>query len=254
MPRATPEARRFGACKGRAIIVSTAGANIVVAADAAAGSRLARFASSSIGQKVVMATTGVVLSGFVLAHMAGNLNAFRGQEALDAYGAALRHVAALLWGVRITLLVAVLLHIWAYLALTRRSLAARPQGYRVAAHRESSYASRSMRYTGPIVLVFIVFHLLHMTTGTVHPSFVEGAVYHNLITGLRVVPVALFYLVALAGLAFHLFHGVWSIFQSLGLSQPRYGSVGRAVATVFTLVVIAGFAAVPLSVLAGILK
>ena len=213
--------------------------------------RLGRFLHSTIGLKLIMALTGVVLSGFVLGHMVGNLKIFEGAEALNAYGRLLRYEPAFLWGARFVLLGAVGLHIYAYIALTRDSLAARPQGYRVTKYRESSYASRTMRITGPLLLGFIIFHLLHFTTGTVHPSFKEGDVFHNVISGLSVVPVALFYLAAMAALGFHLWHGIWSLFQTLGASQPRYGSLGRQVATVFTLVVVLGFAAVPLSILVG---
>src|SRR4051812_32347593 len=217
-------------------------------------SRLARFTQSSIGLKLIMALTGVILSGFVLGHMVGNLKTFEGPEALNAYAKLLRVEPPLLWTVRFILLASVGLHTWAYLLLTRDSRKARRQGYRVKAYRESSFASRSMRLTGPLLLVFIVYHILHLTTGTVHPDPKEGDVYHNLVSGLRVVPVALFYLLAMAALALHLWHGIWSLFQTLGASQPRYGSLGRRVATVFTLVVVLGFAAVPLSVLAGVVK
>ena len=219
-----------------------------------ATSRLARVLGSTIGQKLVMAASGAVLSGFVLGHMAGNLNAFRGAEAIDGYSHMLHAIPEALWAVRLVLLAAVGLHIWAFLALTRRSRGARPQGYRRSAYRESTYASRSMRYSGPFLAAFIVYHLLHMTTGTVHPHFEDGAVHQNLVIGLSVVPVALFYLAALAALAFHLFHGVWSLFQTLGVGAPRYESLGRRFATGFTIVVIGGFAAVPLSVLLGIIR
>ena len=121
-------------------------------------------------------------------------------------------------------------------------------------HRESSFASRSMRMTGPLLLAFIVFHILHLTTGTVHPGFQEGGVYHNLVAGLRVVPVAIIYVLAMVVLGFHLWHGVWSLFQTLGAEQARYGSLGRRVATVFTLVVVLGFIAVPLVVVSGFVK
>ena len=215
---------------------------------------LARLFSSSIGQKVIMAVTGAALSLFVLGHMAGNLNAFRSAEAMDAYGAALRKIPALLWGARIGLLVAVGLHIWSYLALTRKSWAARPQGYRATAYKEASYASRTMRLTGPLLAAFVVYHILHLTTGTVHAQFEEGHVYHNLVTGLRVVPVAIFYLVAMLALGLHLFHGVWSLSQSLGVSQPRHQSFARKLATVFTVIVVGGFALIPLAVLARFLK
>ncbi len=216
-------------------------------------SRLARVFGSTIGQKLVMAVTGVILSGFVLGHMAGNLNVFLGAEAIDGYSHMLHAVPELLWAARIVLLVAVLLHIWAYLALTRRSLGARPVGYRQQRYLESTYASRTMRISGPFLAAFIVYHLLHMTTGTVHPHFEEGQVYQNLMVGLGVVPVALFYLTAMAALAFHVFHGVWSLFQTLGVGAPRYDSLGRRIATGFTILVAGGFATVPIAILLGII-
>lgn len=227
----------------------------VLAGEAAPpASRWRRLFGSSIGQKLVMAATGIVLSVFVLGHMAGNLTAFQGAEAIDAYGASVRRIPPLLWAVRAGLLLAVTLHIWAYLALTRTSLAARPQAYRKVAHRESSFASRSMRWTGPLLAAFIVFHLFDLTIGTANPSFQEGAVYHNLVASLSRPLVAGFYLLAMGALGFHLFHGVWSMFQSLGSSQPRYDSMGRRVATIFTIVVVGGFCLVPIAILLGYLK
>lgn len=217
-----------------------------------------KFFGSSIGQKIVMAVTGAILCGFVLAHMAGNLQAFlpNGPASLDHYGVFLRELlhGAGLWIARIGLLVAVVLHIWAYLALTKKSLAARPEGYRVTSYEEATWASRTMRWTGPLVGVFIVYHLLHLTTGTVHPHFVEGHVYDNLVSGLQVTPVAIFYLVAMAGLAFHLYHGVWSMLQTLGLSHPRFDPMRKTFAAIFTAVVIGGFVVVPIAVMAGWLK
>ena len=213
-----------------------------------------RFIGSSIGKKVVMALTGVALFGFVIAHMLGTLQVFLGPAALNAYALSLRHLGALLWAARIGLLVAAALHVWSAYSLTMMNRAARPQGYREKEYRESTYASRTMRVSGPFLAAFIVYHLLHMTTGTVHPHFEDGGVYQNLTTGLGVVPVALFYLAAMGALAFHLFHGIWSLFQTLGVGAPRYESAGRQVATLFTIVVAGGFAAVPLSILLGILR
>lgn len=218
----------------------------------------ATFFGSSVGKKIVMAITGIVLSVFVLGHMAGNLQAFlpNGPEALDHYGAFLKEMVhgAGIWFVRGGLLVAVVLHAWAYLALTTKSLSARPKGYAVTDYEEATFASRSMRWTGPILAAFIVYHLLHMTTGTVHPHFVEGKVYQNLVTGLVSVPVALFYIVAMGCLAFHLWHGVWSLFQTLGVGHPKYMAAAHALAVVLTILVAGGFVVVPLAVLAGVLK
>src|SRR3954462_13354052 len=140
-------------------------------AGAASPSRLPRGMRSTIGLKIIMALTGVILTGYVLAHMAGNLQAFRGPESINAYAEMLHNAPALLWGARIVLLAAVALHIWAFVALTRRNLGARREGYRALRARESSYASRSMALTGPLLLVFIVYHILHLTTGTVHPDY-----------------------------------------------------------------------------------
>jgi succinate dehydrogenase / fumarate reductase cytochrome b subunit len=219
-----------------------------------AGSRLWKVWGSSVGLKLIMAVTGVLLSGFVLAHMAGNLQVFQGAEAFDAYGALLHKEPAILWMARLSLLGAVGLHIWAYLLLTRMNGAARGQVVRPAKRRESTFASRSMRLTGPLLLAFIVFHILHLTTGSVHPDFHGGSVYHNLVVGLKVVPVAAIYILAMGMLALHLWHGVWSMTQTLGLDQARRGSPGRKLATVFTIVVCLGFAVIPLAILAGFIK
>jgi succinate dehydrogenase / fumarate reductase cytochrome b subunit len=216
------------------------------------------FFGSSIGQKIVMAVTGAILSLFVLGHMTGNLQAFlpNGPAALDHYGALLRELlhGAGLWVVRLVMLVSVGLHIWAYLSLTRKSLGARPRGYQVTSYQEANWASRTMRWTGPLLAIFIVYHILHFTTGTVHPHFVEGHVYDNLIAGLQVTPVAFFYLVAMGALAFHLYHGAWSMLQTLGLSHPRFDPIRKKLAVAFTIVVAGGFAVVPLAVLTGMLR
>jgi succinate dehydrogenase / fumarate reductase cytochrome b subunit len=124
----------------------------------------------------------------------------------------------------------------------------------VTDYEEAGFASRSMRWTGPILCAFIVYHLLHLTTGTVHPRFVEGRVYQNLVTGLAPVPVALFYIVAMGCLAFHLWHGAWSMLQTLGLSHPKYDPWRKRLAVAFTVLVAGGFAIVPIAVLAGVLK
>ncbi len=218
--------------------------------------RLQRMLNSSIGLKITMALTGVILSGFVLVHMLGNLQVYQGAEALDAYGKLLRKEPSLLWTFRLVLLSAVGLHIWAFVALTRKNLQARTQAYQARKYKESSLASRSMIITGPLILAFIIYHILHLTTGTVHPDFQEGAVYHNLVVGLRGLRgiVGVIYVVAMIMLAFHLWHGVWSMFQTLGAPEDRYRSLGRRIATIFTILVTLGFASVPLAVLTGFLK
>lgn len=207
--------------------------------------------TSTIGRKVVMAVSGVVLVGFVVAHMAGNLQVYLGPTRLDEYGAALRRMPAVLWGMRLGLLAAVLAHIWAAWSLTRTNWAARPVGYARKASVASTYASRTMRLTAVWLFLFIIYHLLHMTTGTVHPTFVEGAVTHNFVDGFRSVPVSLVYILAMLALGLHMYHGIWSLLQTMGLSHPRYDPWRRAAAAAITAVVVVGNLSFPLAVLGG---
>jgi len=216
--------------------------------------RLQAFLGSSIGKKVIMAVTGLVLFGFVVAHMLGNLQVYLGPTKLDEYGAALRRVPALLWTARLVLLGSAVAHFWAAWSLTRRNWSARPVGYREQQAVASSYASRTMRWSGVILLLFIVYHLLHFTLGTVHPDFVEGAVNHNFVVGFRQPLVAGFYILAMVCLGFHMHHGVWSLLQTLGLSHPRYDQARLAVATLVTAVVVVGNISFPLAVLAGFVR
>ena len=213
-----------------------------------------RFLGSSIGKKVVMALTGFALFGFVVGHMVGNLQVFLGPAALNHYAEALRNLGPLLWMARIGLLVAVGLHIWAAYSLTMMNRAARPRDYREKEHRESTFASRTMRWSGVLLLLFIVYHLMHLTWGSAHPAFVEGDVYHNFIVGFRPALVTGVYVVAMLALGLHLYHGVWSLMQTLGLSHPRYNPLVHAFATLVTVVVVAGNILMPVAVLAGWLE
>jgi succinate dehydrogenase / fumarate reductase cytochrome b subunit len=212
---------------------------------------LGRFFGSSIGKKVVMAVTGLALFGFVVAHMVGNLQVYLGSEVLNAYAKKLQDLGPLLWLMRIGLLVAVALHIWAAYSLTRMNRAARPEGYREKEHRESTYASRTMRWSGVFLALFIVYHLMHMTWGNAHPDFIHGDVYHNFIVGFRPVLVTLVYILAMLALGLHMYHGVWSLLQTLGLSHPRYNHLRHAFATLITAVVVIGNISMPVAVLAG---
>jgi len=214
-----------------------------------------------VGKKVVMAVTGVVLVGFVIAHMLGNLKFFLGEEAINAYAAFLREMGEplfpdgmLLWLARIILLVSVALHIVAAGQLTRMNWAARPQGYLTNQPIAATYASRTMRYGGVIVALFVVYHLLHLTVGVVgyEPGqYHHLSVYANLVAGFSVWYVTLFYILAMAALCLHLDHGVWSMLQTLGLSSARTTPVLRVLSRVVALVVFAGFISVPVVVLAA---
>jgi succinate dehydrogenase / fumarate reductase cytochrome b subunit len=216
------------------------------------------FLASTIGRKLVMAVTGVVLFGFVVVHMIGNLQIYLGPEALDAYGAFLRHVlhGGGIWIARATLLLAVGLHIWAAWSLTLTSWSARKVGYLEVRHRESTYASRTMRWSGPILALFVVFHLLHFTIGSVTPGFrfEDGRVYHNVVAGFQVWPVSAFYILAMLALGYHMYHGVWSMTQTLGWAHPRYNRLRRAFAAVFTGLVVVGNISIPVAVLAGVVR
>jgi succinate dehydrogenase / fumarate reductase cytochrome b subunit len=213
-----------------------------------------RFLGSSIGKKVVMALTGIALFGFVVAHMLGNLQVYLGPRALNAYAESLRHLGALLWAARIGLLVAAALHVWAAYSLTMMNRAARPEGYRATEHRESTYASRTMRWSGVLLLLFIVYHLMHMTWGNAHPDFIAGDVYHNVIVGFRPTLVSVVYVVAMLALGLHMYHGVGSFLQTLGLSHPRYNHLRHGFATLITAVVVLGNISMPVAVLAGWLE
>jgi succinate dehydrogenase cytochrome b subunit len=215
--------------------------------------RVARFYESTIGKKAIMAVTGLILFGFLIAHMLGNLQIFLGAEVMDHYAETLHGNPGLLWTVRIVLLVSVLLHIWASVQLSMIKKEARPSAYVKRANVSSSWASRSMMLSGPVVAAFVIFHLLHLTTGTIHPQFVPLHAYENLVTGF-LIPFAVAYVVVMVLIGFHLSHGIWSLFQSLGFSHPRYTPLIKKFAAIFSWVLVAGFISVPLAVLTGLVR
>lgn len=218
--------------------------------------RAASFYQSTLGKKALMAATGVVGLGFVLGHLAGNLQFYLGPEALNDYAATLRNNPGLLMVARLTLLAAVVLHIVAAFQLAALNSAARPEGYREWTARKSSYASRTMKYSGPILGLFIIYHLLHLTAGVVHPNFRHGAgdmpdVYHNVVAGFSSFPAALVYIVAMGFLGLHMSHGVWSMVQSIGWNHPRYTPLVQKLAVLLTVLIVLGNISIPLSVLLG---
>lgn len=219
------------------------------------------FYRSAIGKKAVMAITGIVLFGFVLVHMAGNLKVYMGPEALNHYGVFLREVGGpvlphgvALWIARLVLIAAVVLHIDAALKLTMMNKRSRPIGYKDRDYVAASYAARTMRWGGVIIVLFVIYHILHFTTGTVHPDFRHGDVYHNFVVGFQNPLASAFYIIANIALGFHLYHGLWSLFQSLGWNHPRFNKWRRTFATAFALIVTLGNLSFPISVLAGIVR
>lgn len=208
---------------------------------------------STIGKKVAMAVSGLVLVLFLVSHMVSNVTVFINPEHLDNYARWLRSFGPLLWVARAGLLAMAVLHIVAAWQLTRMARQARPGGYQVVERQVATYAARTMRWGGVLLAVFIVYHLLHFTFGTVHPDFHEGEVGRNLITGLQSPVVALFYAVSMLALGAHLWHGTWSAFQTLGLTHPAWDATRRAVVIVLTLAIAGGLLLIPLGVMFGVL-
>ena len=213
------------------------------------------FYSSTVGKKAVMAVSGCILFVFVLGHLIGNLQIYEGPEKLDNYARLLRTMpSGLLWGVRITLLVMVALHIWSAAALWVRNSAARPDGYVKKKPAGSTYAARTMYWSGPIILAFVIYHLLDFTFGTVNPHFEESHVYANVVASFRVIPISAFYIIAMVLLCLHLYHGLWSMFQSLGLGHPRYSHIIRRCAATIAILIGTGYISIPAAVLAGLVR
>jgi len=217
---------------------------------------------SSIGKKTLMALTGLVWIGYVVAHMYGNLKAFQGSEHFNAYAEGLRDLGAPVFGhlhlltiARIVLVAALLVHIWAAWSLFVMAREARPSSYASRRTVKANYASVTMRYGGVVLLLFVIFHLAQLTWGVsaISHDFVRGDPYQNVINSFSSLPIVILYLIALAALALHLFHGTWSLFQTLGLNDSNWDRVYRALAWILAIVVPLGFATVPIAVQLGII-
>lgn len=216
------------------------------------------FFRSTIGRKVVMAVTGLGLVGFVIGHMAGNLQMFLpdGPEAMRRYAIMLREIlhGAGLWLARVALIVAAILHIWSAASLTLESRAARPQRYRKWEPQASTFYSRTMRISGVILLAYVVYHLLHMTFGTVHPDFRHLDPYYNLVVAYRAPVIAWGYVAAMVLLGLHLNHGMWSMLRTLGTSHPVYMRTCRLLSAGLTILIVLGYVSVPIAVQLGVLR
>jgi succinate dehydrogenase / fumarate reductase cytochrome b subunit len=216
---------------------------------------------SSVGKKILMAITGFIWFGFLVGHMAGNLKAFQGAGTFDTYAEHLRIIGepilprmGFLWTFRAFMLAAFVIHVLLSWQTSRQSWAARETKYRRKSNQNFDFASSFMRWGGVLILVFLAFHILHMTTGTLHPDFVAGEAYHNLVTGLANPWVAGFYVLAMVAILLHLYHGVWSLFQTLGANHPKYAGWRRPFAVVVSIVIFLGFISIPVSVLTGVLN
>ena len=218
--------------------------------------RLRRFYASMVGKKIVMGVTGLIGVGFVIVHSLGTLLVFRGPEAINSYSHFLKSTGELLWALRIVLIVAVVLHVIAAIQLTRQSHAARPVDYVKREPQVSTISGRTMRWGGALLFVFIALHILHFTTGTIRPAgaFSPQDVYANIVTSFRIWWVALFYVVSMIALGFHLYHGIWSSVRSIGVSPASPQPLHRRVSLVIAVLVWAAFTAIPVAVIAGIVR
>ncbi|MEK6609121.1 MAG: succinate dehydrogenase cytochrome b subunit [Myxococcota bacterium] len=219
--------------------------------------RVLSLLQSTIGKKVVMAASGAILFGYVIGHLLGNLQVYvpDGGARINAYAAFLHASPGILWGTRVVLLLAVTLHVLTAVQLHTINSAARPVAYDVRGWRGSAgYASRTMMWSGPIIGLFIVYHLLHFTLGNIHPDFVELDVHHNVTVGFQDPLVAGAYIVAMIALGLHLYHGAWSMFQSVGINHPRYNNWLRAFAVVISTFITLGNVSIPVAVLTGLVQ
>ncbi len=217
------------------------------------------FVKSTIGAKIVMGLTGLVLVGFVVVHMLGNLQIFLGADALNAYAKSLHDLGGLLWVARLVLLGSVFLHILSGLRLASLNNAARPQAYAHETTVQASWASRYMRMSGLVILAFVVYHIAHFTLGLTHPehkALVDHMgrpdVYKMVVLGFQQPLVSASYIVAMVLLWFHLNHGASSLFKSLGLRHSRYNDVLDKVGPAVATLVVVGNIAMPIAVLAGL--
>jgi succinate dehydrogenase / fumarate reductase cytochrome b subunit len=214
------------------------------------------FWQSTNGKKIIMAVTGCMMFGFVIGHMLGNLQMFEAPEHINAYGHFLHNLGELLWIERGVMTLAIVLHIVTSVQLALRSRAARPVAYSRKEEINSSYASRTMYWSGPIVLAFIIFHLLHFTAGYIHPNatFTQGEVYSNVVSGFQVWWVSLWYIIAISLLGLHLSHGIWSMFQSVGLAGKRQTPLLKRAAQAIAILIVLGYISIPISVYLGFVK
>ncbi|MDR1841329.1 MAG: succinate dehydrogenase cytochrome b subunit [Holophagales bacterium] len=216
------------------------------------------FWTSSVGRKLLMAITGFAFVAFVTIHALGNLTAYMGGSAMNAYAAFLQGMAhgGGIWVFRFVMLAIFLIHATTAISLTLDNWAARPKGYREKKPQAANWASRSMRYTAIILAAFIICHLLHLTVGwrVIAPGFAHGDAYGNFVRGFQSWPISMFYIIANLCLGLHIWHGIWSFSQTLGWAHPRYDALRRFLAAVWSLLVICVNISYPIAVLSGLLK
>lgn len=215
---------------------------------------IGRFWASTVGKKIVMAVSGLIMAGFLVVHMSANLLAFLGPIQINEYSHFLHNTPEILWPARVVLLASVVLHALSAWQLTNVSHAARRARYDQHETQVATIASRTMRWFSLLLALFIVVHLLHFTTGQLLPGFVPGDPYDNLVHAFRTQRfMAGFYLVMMVVVGLHLYHGAWSSIRTLGLARPRRNPFVRPIATILAIALWLGFTAVPLGVLTGVI-
>lgn len=226
------------------------------------GAQALTFYRTSILKKAIMALTGLIGIGFVLVHMYGNFKAFAGPEYFNHYAEGLRSLGApilghthALWIMRVVLIASVVLHVWAAVDLYLAAKRARPRSYAMQRTVDASYASKTMRLGGLVIFFFVLFHLAHFTWGTpgIAPDFIPGDAYHNMVAGFMNPAAAIFYVIAVVALGLHLYHGGWSMVQTLGILNEKWDGTVRVLAALLGIVIAVGFSVVPVAVLLGIL-
>ena len=218
-------------------------------------SRLRLLWDSSVGKKTVMAVTGLIWVAYLITHMLANLLVFQGPGKINAYSAFLHGTGGALWAARLVLIVTLVLHVAAAIQLAARQQDARPVGYASGRKPQvSTLASRTMRWGGALILLFLVFHILHFTVGTAHPGFVEGDPYHNVATGFHDLTLVVFYLIAMGFVGLHFYHGIWSSGRSLGVAPPSPRPLRRSLALALGLLIWLGFSVIPIAVYAGVVR
>lgn len=213
-----------------------------------------RYYRSTLGKKTMMAATGIILFGYIVLHLLGNLQIYAGPDRINAYAKFLHANPALVWAVRIVLIFCVLVHMLAAFQVWWRSRQSRDVKYRMFRPPAVDYAAKTMIYGGVIIALYVVFHIFDLTIGSIHPGFVEGQVYANLVHGFQIWWLAAIYIVANLVLGVHLYHGLWSLFQTLGWEHPRWNPARRWFAVVVSVLIAAGFVSIPVSIFTGLVR
>jgi succinate dehydrogenase / fumarate reductase, cytochrome b subunit len=210
---------------------------------------------TTIGKKIVMAASGVVWFGYVIGHLLGNLQIYGDPGRINAYSEFLHATPVILWGTRVVLLAALVAHVVASTQLTLRNYEARKTPYARRDDVATTYAARTMVWSGPLLLLFILYHLAHLTAGVAPGTpYDPHHVYNNVVRGFQIPWIAAFYIVCQVALAMHLYHGAWSFFQTLGVNHPRYNHYRRNFAAVMTALIFAGYVSIPVAVMTGVLR